>query len=104
MPKSKHAVAAIILSILILFPLSVSAKMMNSSNDAKALADINRQMDNGSQPYVKLNNSRVAVMPEAIKHFNLKQGQAITEEIFIEILKYNISQLEKKARMNKQEI
>lgn len=56
----------------------------------KLLAEQERQMDNGQQPYVMLNSNRIAVQPETMEALGLKQGQTISNTIFSELLKHDL--------------
>lgn len=65
-----------------------------SLEELHALAAMERMMDDGAQPFVKLGDQRLAVSAEALEHFGLRQGQTINHTIFLAILKWNIAACE----------
>ena len=64
--------------------------MKLSSDDMRTLAAQERDMSAGKVPHVLLNGVRIAMMPEAMKHFELVSGQIINSSIMVAILQFNL--------------
>ena len=60
-----------------------------------------QDMDSGIQGFVMLGDNRVMTSPEATAHFGFKQGQTITHDIMIALLKFNIAYCEMQIALKK---
>jgi hypothetical protein len=67
-----------------------------SLEDIRGLAEMERKMDSGEQPFVIYGNGRAAMSKDTMEKFNLKQGQTISDIIFIAIQKSRIEECQKK--------
>ena len=54
-------------------------------DEIRMLADIERRMDNGEQPYVLVDGSRMAVEPDIMKELGLVKGQTISKTIALAV-------------------
>lgn len=71
-----------------------------SIDDIRALAEIERRMDRGEQPFVLFLGGRMAVHGAIMDELGLEQGQSVDDIICVAILKAQIRMLVKAtARM-----
>ncbi len=64
--------------------------MKLTDQDIKALAQLERDMDKGIQPFVVNHGSRWAFSGEIMARFGLETGQTVSEDILRAILQANI--------------
>lgn len=62
-----------------------------SIKDIQGLAELERKMDTGEQPFVVSNGQRMAVSKEIMNELKLTKGQAVNNQIMIAILQLNIA-------------
>ena len=67
-----------------------------SDEEIKILVDSERKMDSGELGFVLLDGSRVIVLPDAMKHFELTQGQTINGAIMIALIEFNLASCREK--------
>lgn len=60
----------------------------------RLLAKAERDMDDGSLPFVWNRGQRFAVASEAMAHFDLRSGQTVSDVLVVAILQWTIAQLE----------
>lgn len=65
------------------------------------LAEVERKMDSGEQPFVRLGTYRIAVRPEIMEVFKLQSGQTISDFIFVAMLEKNIEILREQIAAQK---
>ena len=70
-----------------------------SDEDIRMLAKLERDMDEGRQPYVRLAGctQRVSIDADTMAHFGLALGQTVTDVIWMAILQYKLSQCKRKV-------
>lgn len=68
--------------------------MKFSNEEIKMPAQLERDMDNGKQPFVVSEGGRTAVSVDCMEALGLEQGQTINQGIFEAILRYNLEQIE----------
>jgi tyrosine-protein phosphatase YwqE len=67
--------------------------MKLSDEEIRSLAKVERMMDAGNVPFVKLDGQRIMMTPEAMEHFELRSGQTITDVIFLAVLEFNLASI-----------
>lgn len=72
-----------------------------NEDEVKMLASVERDMDDGKQPYVVWQGGRLAVMSEAMEMFNLRSGQTVSNFIAGEIMKAHVAIMEAKIALEK---
>jgi hypothetical protein len=60
------------------------------------LGKLERDMDEGKQPFVMNRGQRWAMLPEAMKTFSLSTGQTVSDAMILGILQFNIEHTRKK--------
>lgn len=58
--------------------------------ELRMLANQEREMDSGAQPFVLYAGHRLAVTPEAMQHFGLVSRQTINAAVFEALLRHNV--------------
>lgn len=66
--------------------------MRLTDKEIKMLAETERMMDAGETPFVISSGGRMTVDPAAMKHFGLKSGQNVTNEIACAIVRFRLEQ------------
>lgn len=67
---------------------------MNLSNEEiKGLAELERRMDTGIQPYVIIDNMRMAVSQKIMQELDLKNGQTINRLISTHIMQLALAEV-----------
>ena len=61
--------------------------------EIRMLADLERRMDSGEQPYVIIEGHRAAVTPLVMDEFGLESGQTVSKPIFLAMLEANLANL-----------
>lgn len=69
--------------------------MQFTDEQIKALAKIEREMDNGNIPHVVNKGMRWATNPDVMKHFDLVSGQNVCGTVIQAILDFNLTRLQK---------
>lgn len=64
--------------------------MKLTKEQIRLLAKLEREMDAGIQPFVLFGKGRLAVNPDAMKEFDLEQGQTINLAIFNAIMEFEM--------------
>jgi len=59
----------------------------------RGLAELERKMDSGEQPYVKTDHGRLAVDASIMSHFGLQSGQTVSAYLVSEILRANLARM-----------
>ena len=67
------------------------------------LAQLERRMDSGEQPFVLLNEERIAVHVDVMTELGLDQGQTISQPIFVAILQAQLAHCQAQLEMKKLE-
>lgn len=65
--------------------------MTLSVESARFLAELERQMDRGEQPFVVHMDQRLAVMPEVMAELGLENGQTVSSPICDAIIRANMA-------------
>ncbi len=68
--------------------------MKLTDDQIRDLAEVERKMDAGEMPFVMYHGQRAAMSPEAMEHFDLKQGQSITDTIWGGILRFDLASIQ----------
>ena len=68
-----------------------------TNEEIAMLAEQERRMDSGEQPFVVADDSRLAVMPEVMDEFGLVSGQTVTWIIVQRILECQLAIVSAKA-------
>lgn len=71
-------------------------------DEIKGLVQVQQMMDSGEIAFVfDAQNQRFAVISEAMAEFGLVQGQTITDQIQLEIMRFNVSHMRAKVEIQK---
>lgn len=70
------------------------------NDEIRRLAAINRDMDNGKQPFVVWDGSRLAVQLEVMELFKLVSGQTVSHTVAGVILEEHLKLLSQQQRPN----
>lgn len=62
--------------------------------DMHLLAEIERDMDAGRQPYVVYGGSRMAVEPDQLQEFGLVSGQTINHTIARALMEWRVAKIQ----------
>jgi hypothetical protein len=76
-------------------------KLELTTEDIRALADIERKMDSGEVAFVVFQGERLSVIPEVADELGLKQGQTISLAIFIAMTHANIRHCQREIELRK---
>lgn len=57
----------------------------------RALAEVERQMDDGTQPFVIAGETRMAVQPSVMAEMGLACGQTVSMFLATEIMRYQLA-------------
>lgn len=72
-----------------------------SDDDIRALANLEREMTAGQQPYVVCDGSRWAFKAELLSRLGMKSGQTISGHMLHELMRRNIADLEREIEQRK---
>lgn len=73
-----------------------------TTDDIRALADMERKMDRGEQPYVMNGGGRWAVPADTMAQLGLETGQTVSDFLITKILETNIANLTAEIERRKQ--
>lgn len=79
----------------------MTLKLELTDEEIRLLAQAERNMDDGTTPFVKLHEHRIAVQPKVMEELNLRQGQTINDVIFRAILRHHIAWCETEIALKK---
>jgi hypothetical protein len=71
--------------------------MILTNEDIQVLAQLERDMDAGTQPYVILEGQRLAVHSANLAEFGLTAGQTISRPIFVAIQRAHLAYLQQEV-------
>jgi hypothetical protein len=74
---------------------------MITTKDLKLLAKLERDMDEGKQPFVIYGGGRLAVKEECMEEFGLKNGQTINPQIATKIFQWNLADCQAQMAIEK---
>ena len=69
--------------------------------EIKMLAQVERDMDSGKQPFVIYAGDRLAVMQETMDEIELVTGQTISKNIFVNLMQMQLAQLRTELAIQK---
>lgn len=67
-----------------------------TDEEIKMLAQLERDMDSGKQPFVICGGHRTAIMPEMLHKFGLVSGQSVSDFLMMQILEAQLSTVTQK--------
>ena len=70
-------------------------------DEIKMIAEVERKMDSGEQPFVMFSGQRVAVPQTTMDVLGLAQGQTINHTIFMAVLQANLADCQAAIAMGK---
>ncbi len=70
--------------------------MQLSLEQIRGLAELERKMDSGDQPYVLNRGDRWAFSGDVLKHLGIESGRNVSDHLLIEIRKTNLLNLRMK--------
>ncbi len=76
--------------------------MTYTTEQIRMLAEVERKMDAGEQPFVLYGGHRLAVNPATMAHLALAQGQTISDAIALAVAKHNVEMIEAEIAARRQ--